>query len=221
MSALADTRRDRVTAAGLAIGGIFGMAGTFVERAHLRQLFWMLDGVGIVVAAALLAVKFFRKGNDTLAASFLVFLAAEALVLSGTAAGLEVSRASFASGIALWAASLVMTSLTTVFPRWSRVTGLVAAALFTLTAVKIACGDTIVATSAPLPSAGFPFLVLTFVGWIRILLGTGGQGIQGPNSDRVKQPMEPLPSTARAPRPAPDAGAIPRHGGAPDLLRGR
>jgi len=31
----------------------------------------MLDGVGIIVAAALLAVKFFRKGNDTLAASFL------------------------------------------------------------------------------------------------------------------------------------------------------
>ena len=52
------------------------MAGSFVPQAELRQLFWMLDGVGIIVASALLAVKFFRKGNDTLAASFLVFLAA-------------------------------------------------------------------------------------------------------------------------------------------------
>ena len=44
------------------------------------------------------------------------------------------------------------------------------AALFTVTAVKIAFGDTIVATSAPPPSAGYPFLVLTFVGWGRTLL---------------------------------------------------
>jgi hypothetical protein len=173
MRTLADKRGDRVAVTVLAIGGIFGMAGSLVTQAQLRQLFWMLDGVGIIVATALLAVKFFRKGKDTLAASFLVFLAAESLVLSNTTAGLEASRASFASGVALWAASLVMTSLTSVFPKWSRVTGLVAAALFTVTAVKIAFGDTIVATSAPLPSAGYPFLVLTFVGWIRTLLAPG------------------------------------------------
>jgi len=173
MRTLAYQRGDRVAVVGLAIGGIFGMAGSFVPQAHLRQLFWLLDGVGIIVAAALLAVKFFRKGNDTLAASFLVFLAAESLVLSNTTAGLEAGRASFASGVALWAASLVMTSLSSVFPKWCRVTGLVAAALFTVTAVKIAFGDTILATSAPLPSAGYPFLVLTFVGWIRTLLAPG------------------------------------------------
>jgi hypothetical protein len=170
---LADKRGDRVAVAGLAIGGIFGIAGSLVTQAQLRQVFWMIGGVGIIVAVALLAVRFFRKGNDTLAASFLVFLAAESLVLSNTAAGLEASRASFASGVALWAASLVMTSLTNVFPKWSRVTGLVAAGLFTVTAVKIALGDTIVPTSAPLPSAGYPFLVLTFVGWIRTLLAPG------------------------------------------------
>jgi hypothetical protein len=173
MSTLVDRRRDRVAVVGLAVGGIFGLAGSFAHQAQLRQVFWMIDGVGIIVAAALLAVRFFRRGNDTLAASFLVFLAAESLVLSNTAAGLEASRASFASGVALWAASLVMTSVTDVFPKWSRVTGLVAAGLFTVTAVKVAIGDTITATSAPLPSAGYPFLVLTFVGWIRTLLAPG------------------------------------------------
>jgi hypothetical protein len=165
-----EMHRDRTAAVGLAIGGIFGMAGSFVGSAHLRQVFWLLDGVGIIVAAALLAVKFFRKGNDALAASFLVFLVAESVVLSDAAAGLEASRASFASGVALWAASLVMTSLSSTFPTWSRVTGLVAAALFTVTAVRIASGDLMVTTSAPLPSAGYPFLVLTFVGWIVTLL---------------------------------------------------
>jgi hypothetical protein len=173
MSTLVDRRTDRVAVVGLTVGGILGLAGSFVPQAHLRQVFWMIDGVGIIVAAALLAMRFFRKGNDILAASFLVFLAAESLVLSNTAAGLEASRASFASGVALWAASLVMTSLTDVFPTWSRVTGLVAAGLFTVTAVRIALGAPILPTSAPLPSAGYPFLVLTFIGWIRTLLAPG------------------------------------------------
>ncbi len=173
MRPLDDDRSRYVAIVGLGLGGVFGMAGSFVSQAHLRQLFWMVDGVGIIVATALLAVKFFRQGNDALAAGFLVFLAGESLVLSETAAGPEASRSSFAAGVALWAASLVMTSLSDVFPRWSRVTALVAAALFTVTAVKISIGATIVATSAPLPSAGYPFLVLTFVGWIRTLLAPG------------------------------------------------
>lgn len=169
MTRAADRERN-IAIVGLALGGVFGMAGSFVPSPPLRQLFWTIDGVGIIVAAALLAVRFLRRGEDALSASFLVFLAGEALVLSNTSAGLEASRASFASGIALWAASLVLTSRSDVFPRWSRVTGLVAALLLAVTAVKIALGDPIVATSAPLPSAGYPFLVLTFVGWIRTLL---------------------------------------------------
>src|SRR3954470_11888642 len=186
MRAQIERRRDQVAVIGLAIGGIFGMVGSFVGQAPLRQLFWMLDGVGIIVASALLTVKFFRKGNDGLAAGFLVFLSAESLVLSDTAAGLEASRASFASGIALWAAALMMISFTRTFPKWSRVTGLVAAALFTVTAVKIACGDRLVATSAPFPSAGYPFLVLTFVGWIRTLLAAPSPTRA---EDRVESPQ--------------------------------
>jgi hypothetical protein len=167
---VSERRRNLVAVVGLGVGGIFGMAGSFVGQAELRQLLWLLDGVGIIVACALLVLKFFREGKDGLAAGFLVFLAAESLVLSETAGGLEASRASFASGIALWAASLLMISLTSTFPKWCRVTGLLAATLFTITAVKIALGDSLVATSAPLPSAGYPFLVLTFVGWSRTLL---------------------------------------------------
>ncbi len=178
MSTRAEARRDRAAALGLAIGGIFGMAGSFVPHAPWRQVCWTIDGVALVVAVALLAVRFLRRGNDTLAASVLVFLVGQGLVLSNTAAGLEASRASFASGIALWAASLVMTSLSDVFPRWSRVTGLVAAALFTVTATRVALGDTLVPTSAPLPSAGYPFLVLTFVGWILTLLAPGETPVQ-------------------------------------------
>jgi len=163
-------RRDRVAVAGLVVGAVCGMAGSFVGHEHLRHVLWLLDGVGIVVAVALLAVKHLREGNDDLAAAFLVFLVGQGLVLSGAASDLAAANASFAAGIALWATSLAMLSTTPAFPRWCRVTGAIAAVLFAVSALRIAVGAPIVATSAPLPSAGYPFLVLTFAGWIRALL---------------------------------------------------
>jgi hypothetical protein len=37
-------------------------------------------------------------------------------------------------------------------------------------ATRIFLGETILATAAPLPAAGYPFLVLTFAGWVWTLL---------------------------------------------------
>lgn len=59
---------DIVAAIGLGIGAVFGLAGTLVSQAPLRQAFWVIDGVGLVVAGALLTTKFLRKGNDCVAA---------------------------------------------------------------------------------------------------------------------------------------------------------
>jgi hypothetical protein len=86
---------DIVAAIGLAIGGAFGVAGTFVGPDALRQELWLIDGVALVVATALLAVKFMR-GGDLVAAGFLVFVAGESLLLAGNAAGLQASVPSMA-----------------------------------------------------------------------------------------------------------------------------
>jgi len=93
-----------------AIGGAFGMAGTFVGPDALRQELWLVDGVALVVATALLAVKFMTGGRDLVAAGFIVFVAGESLVLAGNAAGLQASVPSYGGGVALWAASLAMIS---------------------------------------------------------------------------------------------------------------
>jgi hypothetical protein len=45
-----------------------------------------------------------------------------------------------------------------------------AAILFAVTAVEISLGNGLLPTSAPLPSLGYPLLVLTFAGWIWTLL---------------------------------------------------
>lgn len=174
MNTVAPKLLDRIAAVGLALGGVFGLAGTFVARPELRQAFWAIDGIGLVVATALLTVKFLRKGNDCVAAGFLVFVVGESLLLSGTAAGLAGSVPSFGGGVALWAASLLLTSIPRTFATWVRVVGVTAAVLFAVTAGRIFWGEQLLPTSAPLPSVGYPFLVLTFVGWIRTLLKKDG-----------------------------------------------
>ena len=173
MNKSAPTRLDIVAVVGLVIGGVFGLAGTFVEEAALRQAFWAFDGVGIVVATALFTTKYFRKGNDCVAAGFLVFVAGESLVMSNSAAGLAAMVPSYGAGIALWSAALLMTSLPNTFATWNRLSGSAAAILFAISAGRIAWGEQLLPTSAPLPTLGYPFLVLTFAGWIWTLLRPG------------------------------------------------
>jgi len=170
MEVAARKRLDIVAAVGLAVGGVFGIAGTFIGYASLRQLFWTIDGVGIVIAAALLAFRYFRAGNDCVAAGFLVLLAGESLLLAGTAAGLQGSVPSFAGGVALWSAALTLTSVPSTFAVWIRIIAAVAAVLFAITAIEISIGIELLPTSAPLPALGYPLLVLTFAGWIWTLL---------------------------------------------------
>ncbi|UDL87372.1 hypothetical protein LGH82_19500 [Mesorhizobium sp. PAMC28654] len=161
---------DTIASLGLAIGGAFGLAGTFDASTPLRETLWTIDGAALVVATALLTMKYQRLGNDCVAAGFLTFLAGESLLMAGNAAGLEASVPSYVGGITLWAAALVMVSAPKTFALWMRITAVIAAVLFVVSACMIIWGAPLLPTSSPLPAAGYPFLVLTFVGWIWTLL---------------------------------------------------
>lgn len=161
---------DIVAAIGLALGGVFGLAGTVVADSKIRAASWAIDSVGLVVATTLLALKFFRKGNDCVAAGFLVFAIGEGVMLTGTAATIEASVPSFAAGTALWSAALLLTSIPGEFATWVRLTGLLGAVLFAITAAGIFRGEQLLPISSPLPFFAYPFLVLTFAGWIWTLL---------------------------------------------------
>jgi hypothetical protein len=161
---------DLIAVAGLAAGAIFGIAGTMVPQAALRQLFWAIDGVGLVVATVLLAIRHLRQGADGVAAGFLVFALGETLLVGGNAGGLEASVPSFGGGVALWAAGLFLISVPHVYPAWVRAAGVAAAALFVVVAVRIATGELLLPTASPLPFFAYPVLVLTFVGWITTLV---------------------------------------------------
>jgi len=163
-----------VAATGLAIGAVFGLAGTIVTHSHLQATLWAIDSVGLVMATTLLTVKFLRKGCDVIAAGFLVFAIGEGVILSGTAAGLVGSIPSFAAGIALWAAALVLISIPNEFSMWVRVIGIATAILFAVTSARMFWGEPLLPTSSPLPFFGYPFLVITIVGWITYLLKEHG-----------------------------------------------
>jgi hypothetical protein len=169
---------DVVAVIGLALGGVFGMVGTVITDPNLRAASWSIDAVGLVVATSLLAMKFFRKGADMVATGFLVFAMGESVMLSGTAASLAGSVPAFAAGTALWSAALLLTSLPREFAGWVRVLSVIAAVLFAITSARIFFGEQVLPTTWPLPFFGYPFLVLTFAGWIWTLLRSDQEGVR-------------------------------------------
>jgi hypothetical protein len=158
-------RLRTVAAAGLVIGALLGMAGSFAPSAELRSLAWAADGVALVVGSALLVVHHLRQGHDQLAAGFLVFLAGETLIVSGSAMELAASAPSFAAGAGLWSAALALVSASAVLPAFVRVTGAIAAILFAVTAARMFGGAALTPLSKPLPFHAYPFLAITLFGW--------------------------------------------------------
>lgn len=157
---------------GLCLGAVLGMVGTMVADPGVRAVAWGVDSVGLIVATVLLALHFFRQNDDLIAAGFLVYAIGEGVMLSGTAATLEASVPAFAAGTALWSAALLLTSVPKRFAIWSRLAGMIAAVLFATVSLRIFAGAHLTPISSPLPFFAYPFLVLTFVGWIWATLKT-------------------------------------------------
>ena len=160
-----DLRLRLITALGLVVGAVLGMAGMFAPSASLRGLAWGLDGIALVVATSLLTVHHLRRGNELLAAGFLVFVVGEGLILSGVGMDLVESASSFGAGVGLWAASLALVSASSAMPPVVRSTGFVASALFVVVAAQIFLGRGLTPLSEPLPFFAYPFLAVTLLGW--------------------------------------------------------
>jgi len=154
-----------VAATGLVIGGIFGMVGSFVSSASLRSLAWVIDGAGLVLACALLTIYYFRKGLDITAAGFLIFAIGEGFILASSGMNLDLTVYSFGAGTGLWATALFVISFQKTYPLFLRVTGLLSATLFAVTAVLIFTGEPLNALTKPLPFFAYPVFAITIFGW--------------------------------------------------------
>ena len=155
---------------GLAVSGALGLAGSFAPTATLRGLAWGLDGTALVMACAVLTLLFFRRGQDLVAAGFLVFAVGEGLVVACSAMELNASIPLFGAGTGLWAMALFLISAPRVFPLPVRLLGLAAGVLFAVVALQIFAGAQLTPLSHPLPFNAYPVFVATFAGWISTLL---------------------------------------------------
>lgn len=160
----------RLASIGLVLGGLFGLAGSFAPSASLRGLAWGIDGMGLVMASALLTVGYLRVGQELVAAGFLVFAVGQGLIVSGAAMGLAESRPSFGAGAGLWAVGLMLISAPRVFPLVARLLGIVTSLLFGITALRIFSGAPLEPTSSPLPFFIYPLFVATLGAWTWSLL---------------------------------------------------
>jgi hypothetical protein len=156
---------QRIASIGLVVGAVLGMAGTFAPSASMRGLAWGLDGTALVLATALLTVHHVRRGNDLVAAGYLVFVVGEGLIVSGVAMDLGDSAPSFAAGASLWATSLALVSASSVMPAVIRVLGSVGSFLFAVVALQMFSGRALTPLTQPLPFFAYPFLVATLFGW--------------------------------------------------------
>ena len=77
-----------IAAVGLALGGVLGLVGAMVTQQNVQAILWAIDGAGLVMATPLLAIKYFRTGNDIVAGGFLVSImhASKDLVMPDTKA---------------------------------------------------------------------------------------------------------------------------------------
>ena len=160
-----DRYAHTIAPAGLTVGAIFGMAGTFAPSDALRGLLWGIDGTALIVATALLTIHHVRKGNDVVAAGFLVFVAGETLILAGSAMELATTGPLFGAGAGLWAASLALVSAPKLMPAWVRLVAVIGAVLFAVVALQIFMQRPLMPLSQPLPFFAYPFLVATLLGW--------------------------------------------------------
>jgi len=157
-------------AAGLIIGCVLGVAGSFVTSATVRSIAWALDSAAIILASSLLTLHYFKNGEQMTAAGFLNFAIAETVIFSSSALDLNANIPAFGAGTFLWAISLTVISLQKVFPLVVRCAGLIAAVLFIIVSFLILTGHPVNALTKPLPFYAYPFFALTLLGWAWALL---------------------------------------------------
>ena len=153
------------SATGLVVGCILGIAGSVIPSATFRVIVWAIGSTALILASALLTIYYFRKGQDAVAAGFLLYAIAETVVFSSCGIDLNVNIASFGSGSFLWALSISVLSLHKAFPFFVRCTGMISATSFAIVALLIFTGHPVNALARPLPFFAYPFLAATLMGW--------------------------------------------------------
>lgn len=144
---------------GLAVFVVLGLVANIPGEGALQDLLHAVSSVGLVVAAALLALSEARRGADLVAAGFAVLAIAQVVMWAGAGTG---SDASFAAAALFFAPALMLISLPPRFALWARTAGALAAVPFGIHAVVFLLGGS---TAEVLEIAGYVLLSVAVIGW--------------------------------------------------------
>ena len=170
----------RVVVGGLVVGALLGFGGNFFDPGAVQDLLYAVSSTGLIAASALLAVERARVGSVFTAAGFALFALGEARLLNPT--GAPGGEASFAAGVLLCAAALLLIGMSTWAPYWVRIVGWMSAVPFATHALAFLGGADVDSTGA-LAGIAYALLTLTIVGWVLTVLrpksrGNGVSGVQ-------------------------------------------
>ncbi len=165
----APARQRILIAAGFALFALTGVGANFLPAGPAVDVAHGISNLSLIMAGALWATQFARRGYDIVAVGFAVLALATGVIVSAGTPADAGGEAAFAGGAALYALALPLICLPTALPAWTRVVGALAAVPFGVHALLWWLGDA-PPSSGPFAGIGYMLLVVAVVGWIVTVL---------------------------------------------------
>lgn len=164
VAAASGTQTRALTVGSLAVGAVLGFGGNFLAPGAPQTVAHGISSIGLVVASALLALSFLRRGRDAVAAGFLLLTIAEIVLWNNGREG-QIATIGFAASVLFYAPALLLVSLPPAFPVWSRAAGALSGLAFGAHGGLFLLGSP-QPPDGPIAIAGYALLTVALVGWI-------------------------------------------------------
>lgn len=148
---------------GLAVFVVLGLVANIPGEGALQDLLHAVSSIGLVVAAALLALREARRGADLVAGGFAILAIAQVVMWAGFGTG---SEASFAAAVLFFAPALLLISAPPRFAFWARIAGALAAVPFGAHGIAYLLNGS--QPEGLLNAEGniaYPVLIIAVIGW--------------------------------------------------------
>ncbi len=148
---------------GLAVFVVLGLVANIPGEGALQDLLHAVSSIGLVVAAALLALREAHLGGDLVAAGFAILAVAQVVMWAGAGPGGE---ASFAAATLFFAPALLLISLPPRFAFWARIAGALAAIPFGAHGIAyLLSGSPPEGLLNAEGNIAYPVLIIAVIGW--------------------------------------------------------
>ena len=159
------TLERMVVTGGVVTGVILGLAGNAFEGGTTaRALLHAGSSMGLVAAAAILAMRMARTGHVMAAAGFAIFAITETMIWSGGGPSTGGAEATFAMAVLFSGPGLALVATAPMLPPWSRAAGVLAGLLFAVHGFRHLSGAN-VTSEDPVVGIAYMLLALGMLGW--------------------------------------------------------